>query len=122
MIRKFLIKVNSQQYEVEFEEIKGSQISKQIQGAKPKQTSNSFSTNTSFVQDSSSIVAPMSGSILKVNVKNGESVNRGQVLLALEAMKMENEITAHADGIISSVKVEVGQVISQGEILVVLEQ
>lgn len=121
-MRKFIIKVNNQQFEVELEEIKGSKISKQIQGVKINQPSNIFSSNASFVSDSNSIKAPMSGSILKVNVKNGESVTRGQVLLALEAMKMENEITAHADGKVSSVNVKVGQVISQGEILVVLEQ
>lgn len=120
-MRKFLIKVNSLQYEVELEEVKGSKITKQIDGAKIKQPLNNCKTDVSFVQDSSSIIAPMSGSILKVNVKNGESVKRGQVLLALEAMKMENEITADADGKISSIKVEVGQVISQGEVLVVIE-
>ena len=63
----------------------------------------------------------MPGNILKVNVKAGEAVKRGQVLLVLEAMKMENEITAPTDGKVSAVKVENGQCISAGDTLIVFE-
>lgn len=122
-MRKFLIKVNSQQYEVELEEIKGSTASKPTNGTVIKQpsTNGSSSAPAPVAQGGNSITAPMPGSILKVNVKAGEAVKRGQVLLVLEAMKMENEITAPADGKVSAVKVETGQCISAGETLIVLE-
>jgi biotin carboxyl carrier protein len=122
-MRKFLIKVNSQQYEVELEEIKGSSTPKPTNGTAVKQpsTNGSSSAPAPAAQGGNSISAPMPGSILKVNVKAGEAVKRGQVLLVLEAMKMENEITAPADGKVSAVKVEAGQVISAGDTLIVLE-
>jgi glutaconyl-CoA/methylmalonyl-CoA decarboxylase subunit gamma len=122
-MRKFLIKVNSQQYEVELEEIKGSSTPKPTNGTVVKQpaTNGSSSAPAPAAQGGNSISAPMPGSILKVNVKAGEAVKRGQVLLVLEAMKMENEITAPADGKVSAVKVEAGQVISAGDTLIVLE-
>lgn len=124
-MRKFLIKVNSQQYEVELEEIKGNSSPKPTNGTTVKQPSSNGSSVASApapaAQGGNSITAPMPGSILKVNVKAGEAVKRGQVLLVLEAMKMENEITAPADGKVSAVKVETGQVISAGETLIVLE-
>ena len=122
-MRKFLIKVNSQQYEVELEEINGSSAPKPTNGTAVKQQSSTGSSSAPApaAQGGHSISAPMPGSILKVNVKAGEAVKRGQVLLVLEAMKMENEITAPADGKVSAVKVEAGQVISAGDTLIVLE-
>ncbi|MBN1774906.1 MAG: biotin/lipoyl-binding protein, partial [Clostridiales bacterium] len=50
--------------------------------------------------------APMPGTILSVSVSTGQSVKKGEVLLVLEAMKMENEIVAHKDGVINGVFVQ----------------
>ena len=66
------------------------------------------------------IAAPMQGTILSVNVKNGDAVKAGQVLFILEAMKMENEIMAPADGVITSVCVESGAAVSNGTVLCTL--
>ena len=64
--------------------------------------------------------APMPGTILKVNVSAGQSVKAGQVLVVLEAMKMENEIMAPCDGVVSAVPVAKGASVNTGDVLVVI--
>ena len=63
------------------------------------------------------INAPMPGTILKVNVSNGQSVKKGDVLMVLEAMKMENEILAPCDATVSSVNVAQGATVESGAVL-----
>ena len=67
-----------------------------------------------------SIDAPMPGKIVKVLVEEGQSIKAGDVLLVLEAMKMQNEITADADGTVKAVNVEAGQNVKVKESLVIL--
>ena len=64
------------------------------------------------------VTAPMPGTILKVNVTNGQAVKAGQVLVVLEAMKMENEIMAPKDGTITAVAVQKGASVDTGAPLV----
>ena len=64
--------------------------------------------------------APFPGNIIRVDVKQGDTVKAGQILVILEAMKMENEITAPKDGTVVQVVVEKGAVVSSGDPLVVL--
>lgn len=66
------------------------------------------------------VVAPLPGNVLKVLVKAGDFVKAGQVLIVLEAMKMENEITAEADGTVSQVFVSAGAIVSTGTPLLAL--
>ena len=63
------------------------------------------------------IKAPMPGTIVKVNVKAGDSVKRGDVLCVLEAMKMENEIMAPADGTVAGVNVSAGESVQTDAVL-----
>lgn len=63
------------------------------------------------------ISAPMPGTILSVNVKKGDAVKKGDVLMILEAMKMENEIMAGADGVVTSVGVSAGTAVETGTVL-----
>lgn len=63
------------------------------------------------------INAPMPGNILAVNVKEGDVVKKGQVLMILEAMKMENEIMAGTDGTVTSVCVAKGATVETGTVL-----
>jgi len=64
--------------------------------------------------------APMPGNILKVNVKSGDAVKSGTVLVVLEAMKMENEIMAPKDGTVTQVLVSKGSTVDTGAPLVVI--
>ncbi len=66
------------------------------------------------------ITAPMPGTILKVNVSNGQKVTAGTVLCVLEAMKMENEILAPKDGTVTQVVVSKGSTVDTGAPLVVI--
>ena len=66
------------------------------------------------------VVAPMPGTILKVNVQNGQAVKEGDLLCVLEAMKMENEIFAPKAGTVAQVVVSKGATVDTGATLVVL--
>lgn len=66
------------------------------------------------------ILAAMPGTIIDVKVNQGDHVKRGDTLLILEAMKMENEIKAHKDGIVSAIQVDKGASVNAGMALLVL--
>ena len=66
------------------------------------------------------VSSPMPGKILAVKANVGDSVKKGQVILILEAMKMENEVVAPEDGIIASIDVTVGASVESGDTLATL--
>ena len=66
------------------------------------------------------VAAPMPGNILKVEVKQGDAVKAGQILVILEAMKMENEIVSPKDGTVAQVVTKVGDKVDTGAALVVI--
>jgi acetyl-CoA/propionyl-CoA carboxylase, biotin carboxylase, biotin carboxyl carrier protein len=68
------------------------------------------------------VVSPMQGTVLAVEVADGDEVRAGQVLCIVEAMKMENEITAHRDGIVTELSVEPGQAVTTGQVVCVVAQ
>lgn len=70
---------------------------------------------------SGGLEAPMPGKVIKVSVAVGESVTRGQEILVVEAMKMENALRAPADGVVRAVHVAVGDAVAPGRVLVELE-
>lgn len=72
------------------------------------------------VAGAESIDAPMPGTILDIKVKAGDSVKNGDVLVILEAMKMENEIVAPRDGVIAAVCVTKGEAVNSGSALISL--
>ena len=67
------------------------------------------------------VCSPMPGSILAVNVTVGQTVKKGDTLVVLEAMKMENDIPAPCDGTVASVAVTKGSTVETGAVLVVLQ-
>ena len=68
------------------------------------------------------LVTPMQGTVLAVEVEEGEEVRAGQVICIVEAMKMENEITAHRDGTITELAVIPGQAVTTGQVICVVAQ
>lgn len=83
--------------------------------------SNEIPTKASVTATSSNaIVAPLAGSVSRVLVAEGDEITAGQVLLVLEAMKMETEITAPADGKVAAVLVAPGDAVQGGQALIEL--
>jgi acetyl-CoA/propionyl-CoA carboxylase biotin carboxyl carrier protein len=66
------------------------------------------------------VVSPMQGTVLAVEVEEGQAVTAGQVLCIVEAMKMENEVHAHRDGTVSELSVEPGQPVKTGQVICVV--
>jgi acetyl-CoA/propionyl-CoA carboxylase biotin carboxyl carrier protein len=67
------------------------------------------------------VVSPMQGTVLAVEVVDGDEVEPGQVLCVVEAMKMENEITAHRAGRVAGLSVEAGQAVKTGQVICIVE-
>ena len=126
MKKKFKVKVDGKEYVVEvegIEEVGGSR--KGVPPKTEKKTSikekEPYGKFESITTGEKSIFAPMPAKVIKVNCKAGESVRRGEILIILEAMKMENEIRASADGVIKEVMVEEGANVSHNETMIVFE-
>jgi len=134
-MRKFLINVNGNQYEVEVEEITSSETSTKPQveysqpapkaerpAPQPKQEAKAEAPKKVEAKAGQEVVkAPMPGTILSINVKEGDNVKKGQILLILEAMKMENEIVSPRDGKIAKIVVSKGSSVNTGDYMVIIE-
>jgi len=66
------------------------------------------------------VVSPMQGVVLEVKVRDGDEIEAGGVICIVEAMKMENEVTAHREGVVTELAVTVGQQIGIGELICVI--
>lgn len=66
------------------------------------------------------VAAPLPGNVLSIKVNQGDAVKAGDVLLLIEAMKMENEVTAPSDGTVQQIAVSVGQMVNTGDTLIVI--
>ena len=78
--------------------------------------------DTTQAEFTGGLVAPMPGNVTTTHVEEGATVEEGQLLLILEAMKMEHRITAPVSGIVKQMRVSVGDQVDNGELLVVLEE
>ena len=117
---KLKVTVNETEYEidVEVEEEERQGLGPIIIGG----TGNHSAPTTASVSavSANAIVAPLSGSVARVNVAEGDDIEAGQVLLVLEAMKMETEITAPSAGKVSAVLVAAGDPVQGGQALIEL--
>ncbi len=140
MVKKFKVKVNGEEFNVEVEEVvEGSAMSNPSgKVAEPSTTvrevaevpkSGEGKTAQSSTSDRRGgdisgkkvVSAPLPGKIISVNVKKGDFVKKGDLLLILEAMKMENEIFASTDGKIVDILVSPGDYVSTGDKMIVME-
>lgn len=114
-MKNYRVNVNGTEYEVSIEEISASEVKKTAEkpAASPKPAAAAGAGEK--------ITAPMPGNILSVNVSAGQTVKSGDVLMILEAMKMENEIMAPKNGKVTSVTVSKGSTVATGDILCTIE-
>jgi biotin carboxyl carrier protein len=135
-MKKFLIKVNGSQYEVEVEEIREDitniETVSQARAAMPSPATvaapkaapapkkPAAPVNNPVPAGANTVTAPIPGVVLGINVNVGDNVKKGQVLMILEAMKMENEIVAPSDGQVSSINITKGASVNAGDVLVSL--
>ena len=123
MIKIFNVKVNGKQYAVEVEEVSssGTAVAAPV-AAQPVQAPAAAPAPAAqpVAAGANTVKAPMPGTILKINVKAGDAVKRGDVLCVLEAMKMEHDIKAANDGVVSAVHVSQGASVNTGDALVSL--
>ena len=115
-MKTYRVNVNGTTYEVTLEDITGTGA--QAPAAAPAPASAPAPAAAPAPSaGGTEMKSPMPGTILSVNVKPGDSVKSGQVLMVLEAMKMENEIMAPCDGTVSQVLVNQGATVESGTLL-----
>ncbi len=133
-MRKFNVTVNGVAYEVEVEEVgatvaapvapvaaPAAPIAAPAAAAAPAPAAAPKAAPAATGKAGSvAIKAPMPGTILKINVKIGDAVKKGDVVCVLEAMKMENEICAPEDGVVASVEVAQGASVATDAMLITL--
>jgi biotin carboxyl carrier protein len=130
-MKKYNITVNGKTYEVEVEEINGGGQTQSAPAPKPQATQAAPTpakkaqpaqpTQPAPSAGAGDVTAPMPGTVLEVKVEEGQSVKAGDVVLILEAMKMENEITADTDGKVTKIYAPKGSSVNTGDPLVGLE-
>ena len=123
---KYKVTLNGRTYEVEVEAGKAMLLS-EYESVAPAPVAAAPAAPTAAAPAApvvtgagEAVNAPMPGNILKVNVKTGDTVKSGTVLVVLEAMKMENEIMAPKDGTVTQVLVSKGSTVDTGAALVVI--
>ena len=115
-MKKYRVNVNGTVYEVELEDITGA-----APASAPAAPAAPAAAPVSAPAGGEKITSPMPGNILSVNVAAGDTVQTGQVLMILEAMKMENEIMCPCDGKIASVNTSKGSAVESGTLLCVIQ-
>jgi biotin carboxyl carrier protein len=121
-VRKFKIKIDGKLFEAEVEEhteVAPAAAENRREETKTA-TASSAPSKTAFSGSEKTVISPMPGKIIAVKCTQGQTVKRGDVLIILEAMKMEQEIKAKADGTIIEIKVTVGNAVQKDEELIVI--
>jgi biotin carboxyl carrier protein len=127
----YVVNINNKEYEVEVEKgqanllkttdvVAPTPISKSIPvDSQPVPVSAPATPVSNLAGDA--INAPMPGTVLDIRVKVGEKVKRGQILIILEAMKMENEIFAPGDGVVTQISVTKGATVATNDTLLKIQ-
>ncbi|WP_457591522.1 biotin/lipoyl-containing protein [Geoglobus sp.] len=125
---KYTVAVNNRRFEVEVEELSANRFRVIVNGKeevielfeerRTVKTGEDTQVQTAQKATGGEVRAEMSGSIVRILVKEGDAVRKGQPLLILEAMKMENEIVSPFDGTVESIEVGEGDKVQAGDVLV----
>lgn len=122
-MKNYTITVNGNVYDVTVEE-GGAGSSAPVQNAIPAAPKKTVSKPavSQGTQGAIKVNAPMPGKILSVKASEGQAVKKGDVILVLEAMKMENEVVAPEDGVIASINTSAGSMVEAGAVLATLNK
>ena len=120
------VEVNGTPYDVILkEEVKTKKTPKLVRAKTPATktppTSAGSSKPAAAPAGGIAIKAPLPGKILSIAVKEGDTVTKEQLLLVMEAMKMENSINSSVDGVVKSIKVAVGGTVLQDDVIIEIE-
>ena len=124
-MRKFIVNVNGNKYEVEVEEVGAGVSAAPVAQAAPvaaapaQAPAEAPKAAPAVPAGGTQVKAPMPGNVLDIKVSNGQAVNEGDVLVILEAMKMENEIYAPCAGTVTVVASK-GSTVNTGDVLISL--
>lgn len=110
-MKKYKVTVNGTAYEIELEELTGAAPAPAPAAAAP----------AAAPAGGEQVTSPMPGTILDIKVSQGASVKKGDVLMILEAMKMENEIMCPCDGKVASINTSKGAAVESGSLLCVIQ-
>lgn len=116
-MKNYKITVNGTEYDVVVEETSGGQASGAPAAKSAPVKKAPAKKASSGAQGGIKVSAPMPGKILSVKVSVGNTVKKGDVIMILEAMKMENEIVAPEDGTVASIEVNEGASVEAGSVL-----
>lgn len=114
----YRVKVNGKVYEVELEAL--TENNKSIEAPKAEEVKEEVKTIEAPAAGAKTLVAPISGKVLDVKVKVGETIKKHQVVAIIEAMKLENEVPATTAGVVKEIKISKGSDVTSGEVLIVL--
>lgn len=117
------VTVNGEEYKVEWEKPKEEKPVVKVQpvAAKPAQANPAPAVAPTAAVKGNAIKTPLPGVIIDVKVNVGDAVKKGDTVVVLEAMKMENNINADRDGKVTAIQVAKGDTVADGAVLVVLE-
>lgn len=115
-MKKYEIEIDGQVYHVKVRELPDDAVMTE----QPKAGSSRNTADSAPPAEGKTMLAPMAGTILRILVKEGQRVKKGENLIVLEAMKMENEIVADKDGIIRSILVKENDSVESDQPLLIL--
>lgn len=119
-MRQFKITVNGNTYEVEVEELNSSSVTQAPSNiTKPEPVVTKAPEPKKVSAQGTQLKSPMPGTILRIPVKNGATVKKGDVIVVLEAMKLENDILAPVDGVVN-LAVSQGATVDTGDVIAVI--